>query len=62
MELRIDMHINNFYYIKIAFISMYFSIIFTSHVKVKSIVIHHIKEPVSRYVSYRGISVSSQPY
>ena len=32
-------------------------------VKVKSIVIHinHIEEPVSRYISYRGISVSSQP-
>ena len=62
MELRIDMHINNFYHIKTAFISMYFSITLTSHVKVKSIVIHIVSKNLYRDTyCIRGISVSSQP-
>ena len=52
----------NFYYIKIAFISMYFSSILTSHVKVKSIVIHIVSRNLyPDYLSYRGKSISFQP-
>ena len=54
---RIDMHISLFYYFKITYIFDDFSIILGEKYRDA----YRIDKPVSRYASYRGISLSSQP-